>query len=92
MGVSNFALSYKQMGVVATIEIDDTGDNSTAWQRFLPTGPVALLPLTNTLSSLVWSTTPQHAEQLLKMEAPEFVDALNSAFVRENKIIFYFLD
>lgn len=85
MGIQNFALSYKQMGVVATLELNEehAAGNSVAWQRFLPTGPVALLPLTDTLSSLVWTTNLEHAKELLKMEPDEFVDALNNAFTNK---------
>lgn len=75
------------MGVVATLELnaDEAAGNTVAWQRFLPTGPVAMLPLTDTLSSLVWSTSVEHAKELLRMEPEAFVDALNDAYLKNYK-------
>lgn len=37
---------------------------STAWQRFLDAGPLALLPLADGRVSLVWTTTPALAQEL----------------------------
>lgn len=71
---------YDQSGVVATLHLGEITENVVAWQKFLPTGPIALLPLTENLSSLVWSTTPEHAKQLVSMEEDRFVDAVNNAF------------
>lgn len=85
MGVDNFSLNYKQFGVVATLELnaDEAAGNTVAWQRFLPSGPVALLPLSENQSSLVWSTSIEHAKELLKMTPNDFVNALNEAFVKQ---------
>lgn len=75
------AWDYQQKGVVATLQLEqEEGEkNNIAWQKFLPSGPIALLPLTNGLSSLVWSTTPSHAKTLIDMEPLQFTDALNRA-------------
>lgn len=85
MQSSHINISYNQMGVVATLTLSEATPNDTAWQRFLPNGPVAMLPLTNDLSSLVWTTTPEHAKELLKMDTQHFVDSLNDAFYRQYK-------
>ncbi|XP_033043377.1 ubiquinone biosynthesis monooxygenase COQ6, mitochondrial isoform X2 [Trachypithecus francoisi] len=39
-----------------------------------------LSELSDTLSSLVWSTSHEHAAQLVSMDEEKFVDAVNSAF------------
>uniref|UniRef100_A0A2C9H898 Ubiquinone biosynthesis monooxygenase COQ6, mitochondrial n=1 Tax=Anopheles quadriannulatus TaxID=34691 RepID=A0A2C9H898_ANOQN len=81
MGVQNFALAYNQMGVVATLRLANApSDNVTAWQRFLPTGPIALLPLSDDTSSLVWSTGVAEAKRLLQLDGDSFIAAVNAAF------------
>ncbi|KAM8921170.1 ubiquinone biosynthesis monooxygenase COQ6, mitochondrial [Pelodytes ibericus] len=79
-GMRSVQWSYNHVGVVATLQLSEATDNNVAWQRFLPTGPIALLPLSDTFSSLVWSTSPEHASQLLNMDEETFVDTVNSAF------------
>lgn len=54
----------------------------TAWQRFLPDGPLAILPLCNGFDSLVWSTTPSHAAALCAAPEADFVAAVNDALTR----------
>uniref|UniRef100_A0A2K5HXZ5 Ubiquinone biosynthesis monooxygenase COQ6, mitochondrial n=1 Tax=Colobus angolensis palliatus TaxID=336983 RepID=A0A2K5HXZ5_COLAP len=79
-GIQNVSWSYDQSAVVATLYLSEATENNVAWQRFLPCGPIALLPLSDTLSSLVWSTSHEHAAQLVSMDEEKFVDAVNSAF------------
>uniref|UniRef100_A0A0A9VSH8 Ubiquinone biosynthesis monooxygenase COQ6, mitochondrial n=1 Tax=Lygus hesperus TaxID=30085 RepID=A0A0A9VSH8_LYGHE len=79
MNVQNISYTYDQTAVVATLKILEQ-ENSTAWQRFLPTGPIALLPLNNCFSSLVWSTSHENAKNLLSLPSASFVDAVNDAF------------
>ncbi|CAD6198025.1 unnamed protein product [Caenorhabditis auriculariae] len=71
--------NYDQSGLVATIEVEALNNNETAWQRFTRQGPVALLPLSPSLSSLVWTTTPEEAERLRLLPEDQFVDELNDA-------------
>lgn len=74
---------YNQMGVVATLSLSDTTNNIVAWQRFLPDGVIALLPLSSSVSSLVWSTSAEKAKALVTLPEESFVDAVNDAFFKE---------
>ncbi|KAG6870493.1 hypothetical protein C0992_013233, partial [Termitomyces sp. T32_za158] len=66
--IPSFGWSYDTMGIVATMVHPPRGafqaPNTIAYQRFLPTGPIAFLPLSPTVSSLVWSTRPHIASAL----------------------------
>ncbi len=73
------ATDYKQNAVVATVKTQ-LFHQETAWQRFMPTGPLAFLPLTDGYSSIVWSTTPEHADALLTMDDASFKQALAEGF------------
>lgn len=70
--------SYNQSGVVAHISSAEPHQH-TAWQRFLPTGPVALLPVADGRSSLVWSCPEEQAQELIGMPEADFNKELNLA-------------
>ncbi|XP_064420970.1 ubiquinone biosynthesis monooxygenase COQ6, mitochondrial isoform X2 [Latimeria chalumnae] len=79
-GIQTVKWNYDQSAVVATLHLAEPTDNNVAWQRFLPSGPIAMLPLSDNRSSLVWSTSHQQASELLNMDEESFVDAINSTF------------
>ncbi len=69
---------YDQQGVVATV-CPEYPHEQTAWQRFLPTGPLALLPLFDGQCSIVWSTANEEAQRLISMPVEEFERELTQA-------------
>ena len=77
-GIDSSGGDYRQSALVATV-VTSAGHGETAWQRFFPNGPLALLPLPGNRVSIVWSTTPKHAEQLLVCAGPEFCARLHEA-------------
>lgn len=78
-GIAVATRDYQQAAVVAVVTTEHA-HQETAWQRFLPTGPLAFLPLRDGRSSIVWSTTPQQAAELCALDAPEFLERLTTAF------------
>jgi 2-octaprenylphenol hydroxylase len=79
VGLDTIGGSYDQIAIVANVK---TGlpHQHTAWQRFLSSGPLAMLPLANGESSIVWSSETKLAEHLLAMDDDIFCDALGQAF------------
>ncbi|RKP39065.1 hypothetical protein BJ085DRAFT_6752, partial [Dimargaris cristalligena] len=72
--------NYTQHGIVAMLKLADSDCvNTTAWQRFLPTGPIALLPMPHNHVALVWSMEKDFVPHLKKLPEAEFVQALNVA-------------
>jgi 2-octaprenylphenol hydroxylase len=78
-GIAVTSTDYHQRAVVATVRTEQP-HRDTAWQRFLPGGPLAFLPLPEGYCSIVWSTTPEHADALLAMDETAFCAALTDAF------------
>jgi 2-octaprenylphenol hydroxylase len=71
--------SYDQTAIVANVDTE-LPHQFTAWQRFLSTGPLAMLPLANGQSSIVWSCDTEFANELVAMDDRLFCDALAQAF------------
>jgi len=78
LGIQYRERAYGQVAIVAHIA-SEASHELTAWQRFLSGGPVALLPLSDGRSSLVWSCPKDQAEDLLAMEDDEFSRQLTAA-------------
>ena len=70
-GIGRAGWAYDQTAVVAHLRTVKP-HRETAYQRFLPTGPLALLPLRDGRVSLVWTTTHAEAAELQALEPDEF--------------------
>jgi len=79
LGCEDLSWDYDSMGVVATLELEDEVDNHTAFQRFLPTGPLALLPLSSKFTSLVWSLPTKQAKAKVGLPEDEFIQSLEKS-------------
>ncbi|PSN69703.1 ubiquinone biosynthesis hydrox [Corynespora cassiicola Philippines] len=83
-GIPSRGFDYNRHGVVATLKLEGHGwggpDHKIAYQRFLPTGPLAMLPLPGNMSTLVWSTTPERAAKLKSLSPSDFIAMVNAGF------------
>ncbi len=70
---------YRQKGLVATIR-PERAHQGVAFQRFLPGGPLAVLPMTDGLCSIVWSLPEREAERMMRLSDEAFLHALQASF------------
>ena len=77
-GIGQQIWEYNQKGVVCVVR--KTEDNpGVAWQRFLPGGPLAFLPLSDGSSSIVWTLPAEQAGKVLDISDVEFRTQLQAA-------------
>lgn len=77
-GIEVDSHDYAQRGVVGFIQTG-TSHEDTAWQRFLPTGPLALLPFAEGRSSIVWTLPDEEAARVLQLDDDTFARELTLA-------------
>lgn len=70
---------YAQSGVVATVATELAHDK-TAWQCFLPSGPLAFLPMADGRCSIVWSLDEGQVGDILTLDDEAFSRQLEQAF------------
>jgi len=78
-GIDVVRHDYQQRGVVAYVETTHSHQD-TAWQRFLPSGPLAFLSCHDGRSSIVWTLPDGEAERLLGVDDATFCRELTRAF------------
>ncbi|KAH7105941.1 ubiquinone biosynthesis hydrox [Auriculariales sp. MPI-PUGE-AT-0066] len=84
--IGAYGWDYDRRGIVATLQHVPresslfSAPNTTAYQRFLPTGPIAFLPINATRSSMVWSVPTTLATTLQSLEPQALAHMVNAAF------------
>lgn len=59
--------------------VQHTNENHCAWQRFLPNGPIALLPIGDNFSNIVWTMSPEESSERKSMSDVDFLKEVNRA-------------
>jgi 2-octaprenylphenol hydroxylase len=78
LGIETAGHAYHQDALVAHVRTA-IPHRDTAWQRFLPSGPLAFLPLPDGRSSIVWSTGCSEALRLRSLAPAAFGAELGRA-------------
>ncbi len=82
-GLRSTFLAAHQKALIARINLNNYHNNK-AFQRFLPDGPIALMPVNTREAALVWSLTNAVADSMFEMPESEFTrqvrDALGDGF------------
>ena len=78
-GIRKTGWKYKQRGLVCAIDHEYPSDN-TAYQYFLPEGPLAILPIKNNTASIVWTESIKNASTISEMDDEEYLSVLKNRF------------
>lgn len=81
-GIALDARAYDQHALVANVTTALPQQQIT-WQRFVPTGPQAMLPLCGDRASLVWYHDEDEVARLKALDERDFIEALQAAFPDE---------
>jgi 2-octaprenylphenol hydroxylase len=79
LGLAVQTEDYHQTSVVALVQTAQPHRN-TAWQRFLPVGPLAFLPLADGWSAIVWTLPTGEAARVMALDTGAFHVELAAAF------------
>ena len=78
-GISAADTDYDQVAIVANVTTD-TPNDGTAYERFTPAGPLALIPLHDGTWTVVWARRPDDAAAALAQEPAAFLSGLQQHF------------
>jgi len=79
LGIGSRVEDYDQTAVVTNVATSRSNDG-TAYERFTPTGPLAVLPLAGGGYTVVWTLRPARAEEVLRLDDAAFVRELQQCF------------
>ena len=78
-GIGASTWDYEQVALVSNVFTQHFHDH-VAYERFTPTGPIALLPMTDGRCGLIWTSAPGTARELAQLDDSHFLARLQDAF------------
>ena len=78
-GIAVETWNYDQVALTANIHTQKFHDH-VAYERFTPTGPIAILPLSEARSGLIWTLAPAVAAEVAALDDAQFLARLQKEF------------
>jgi len=78
-GIAAQTWNYDQVALTANIHTQKFHDH-VAYERFTPTGPIAILPLSEARSGLIWTLAPAVATEVAALDDAQFLARLQKEF------------
>jgi 2-octaprenyl-6-methoxyphenol hydroxylase len=79
LGIPSHEIDYRQTAVIANVTLEYPHQN-TAYERFTPSGPLALLPWQNNDCSLVWTCKSDQTDTVMGFDEQTFLKTLQQQF------------
>lgn len=79
LNIAQQITEYQQTALVTTVS-STLAHQNTAFERFTNSGPLAVLPMANKQSSVVWTRTTDDAKKLMQTSDAEFLAELQNCF------------
>lgn len=80
LGIAARERSYDQVAIVGNVAVAGAPDPCTAWERFTPEGPLALLPWVDGRYAFVMALRPDRAQAAMALDDAAFLAGLQAAF------------
>ena len=78
-GIAAETWDYDQVALTANIHTQKFHDH-VAYERFTPAGPIAILPLSEARSGLIWTLRPAVAQEVMALDDAAFLARLQKEF------------
>ena len=78
-GIAYTGWDYAQTSLVCALR-HEKPHNGIAYQHFMPSGPLAILPLTKNRASIVWTETSENAKTIMSLDDKAYLEVLRPRF------------
>ncbi len=79
LGIKNHSIDYGQTAIIRNVTLEYPHKN-VAYERFTPSGPLALLPLQNNDCALVWTVASDKTDEVMALDDQTFLKSLQQQF------------